>query len=184
LSAAPAALALACCACEQYSTEHWFAQGVQPLPGAARTALLAWVQPGSSSSSDPGFNRTTVDGVSSFDMWIQTPKKAIVKVFRNGRTHFNWRVDTAAARLTITGFASDLTIRIIDPHPVIVSIYNLLIALIATGSSILACLRNRLGNGGLIVVGLVLTFVVVMLIIFAPMLARFIVHWTEGATPA
>jgi len=139
---------------------------------------------GSSSYSDPGFNRTTVDGVSRFDLWIQQPKTAIVRVYRNGRNYFNWRVDAATARLTISGFGSNLTIRIIDPHPFIVSIYNALIALIAAGSSILAGFRNRLGNGGLIVVGLVLIFVVVVIIIFAPDLARFIVHWTEGATPA
>jgi len=131
---------------------------------------------GNSSYSDSGFNRTTVDGVSSFDMWIQQPKKAIVRVYRNGRTHFNWRVDTAAARLTITGFASDLAIRIIDPHPIIVSIYSALIALIAAVLSALAGLRRRLGKSGIIMVGIVLIFAVIGLIIFAPALVRFIVH--------
>jgi len=140
---------------------------------------------GNSSYSDPGFNRTTIEGVSRFDMWIQTPKNAIVRVQRNGRNYYNWKVDTSAARLTISNFVGgDLTIRIVDPHPFIVSMYNAMIALIAAVLSVLAAFRRRLGECWIITVIFVLVIVILSIIIFAPPLARRIVQWTEGATPA
>lgn len=105
---------------------------------------------------------------------LEDPSRAIVRVRRDGRPYYNWSVNRTSGLLSINNSGSDFEITVIDPHPVIVQIYMVLVSFMAALTALAMKIRSKLNWRR----ALLLIFVgatLILCIIYAPKLARFTV---------
>ncbi len=86
-----------------------------------------------------------VSDISTIRYRLRQPERAIIRVKKDGRTIYNWRVEDG--ELIIPGLTgTTVKVFVIDPHPYIVKLYMALVGLASASTSIIAALRRRLGG--------------------------------------
>ncbi len=92
---------------------------------------------------------------------VRQPERAIIRVKKDGRTIYNWRVEDG--ELIIPGLTgTTVEVFVIDPHPYIVKLYMALMGLASASTSLIAALRRKLGGRSILILLAILTLTLIL----------------------
>jgi len=108
----------------------------------------------------------TISGISTIRYRLRQPERAIIRVNRDGRTIYNWRVE--GEELVIPGLTgTEVEVYVIDPHPYIVQLHRLFILILGAITSATAAIRRRIGSKWALVVALILIIAFFLILVVA-----------------
>jgi len=115
-----------------------------------------------------------LSAVSTIRYRLRQPERAIIRVKKEGKTIYNWRVE--GEELVIPGLTgTEVEVFVVDPHPYIVMLHRVFVLILGILTSIVAVVRRRLGKRGMMLILAVVFGMFILLVVAAREVASLLI---------